>query len=466
MTFLIGIACLVVFLMQGSDHQRRTDAWQFYRQSGLLEIESNAFLADLEKRGKTDVIAKLGASGKRDRIQLAMAMEADRDFMRRLRDNQVISANQQEYTRWRDNRKQFENLRSRIFTERYALVPGNPQPITVFSHMFLHGDVMHLAGNMAVLFVVGYTVEAALGPLGFLVLYLLGGVGAALPDLVLPSQGFQFSLGASGAISAVMAAYVVLFGLRRINFFYWVVVFFGTARWPALFVLPIWLFNEAAQKLVFNPGNNVNYAAHFAGLVVGAMLTGAYRWSRRGRSAEIVHRQDADAALNALRQQADSHIGEMQFAAASRVYRQMFSEHRTTDEGLAAEYLHIARLTRHTGFIADATQWLARLATQPNNGISPAFLASALNGGKPVVMPKLSSRRWEMVIGRLIAGRQLEAADALLVRLATRPGFEAETPGLIDRLVDAFRATDQEEKAQALMQFAKKLAARPARSGT
>jgi membrane associated rhomboid family serine protease len=446
-TLAIMLLCLLAFFMQGTDGQRYAKAWDFYQKSGIDKQEANAYLADLESRKETEkanIQRRRVAAGKFDAS--VRAMEDDRDFMQRLRNNQVIRPENPDYALWRGNRTHFENLRARVVTENYALEGQNPRLSTLFTHMFLHGDIMHLAGNMAVLFVVGYTVEAALGPLGFLALYLLGGLGAALPDLLLSNHGYRLSLGASGAISAVMAAYLVLFGRRRINFFYWLLFFFGTARWPALVILPVWLAKELLQRFVLDQGGNTNYLAHFAGFVSGALLIGAYRWKNKGRSASMVHQQDSAQAIAEIRQQAEKFVADMQFGPAALQYRKLFAEHHLLDMASAEEYLRIARLTRQTELLAEANRYLLKAAASDPKSITPARLAEALAAG-PGSTPRLAPAQWESLMARLIGGRQFEAAEHLVLRLLALPETRAAARQQAGQLAEALAASDQPERA-------------------
>lgn len=455
-TLLIMLLCLLAFFMQGSDDQRYAQAWRFYQQSGTAQLEMTAYLAELERQQKTETATKLRRLAAASPVPAYQEMENDGDFMRRLRGNRVITPERADYPLWRSNRSHFEKLRQRVVTENYALNGQEPRLVTLFTHQFLHGDIMHLSGNLAVLFIVGYTVEAALGPLGFLALYLLGGLGSALPDVLLPATGYRLSLGASGAISAVMAAYLVLFGRRRINFFYWLLFFFGTVRWPALVILPIWLANELLQKFVLDRGGHVNYLAHFAGLLSGALLIGAYRWHHRGRSAALVHRQDAEQAIEAIRRQAEKYVAEMQFGPAALQYRKLFAEHRPTAPALAAEYLRIARLARQPELQAEANRLLLKAAARDPQSIAPDLLAEALNGG-PGSTPRLTPAQWESLLGRLIDGQQLEAAERLLLHLFAHPETAAATRRQAHRLAQVYSAGGQPERAAPLL----RLAARP-----
>ena len=439
-TLTIMILCLIAFLMQGSDQQRSAAAWRFYQESGTAKLELSAYQADLQAQGKKPL------NGHPEMIY--RKMEDDFGFMQRLRGNRVITPAHPEYAKWRSDRTHFEALRARVVTENYALNGREPTITSLFSHMFLHGDIMHLSGNMAVLFVVGYTVEAALGPLGFLALYLLGGLGAALPDVMMPSDAYRLSLGASGAISAIMAAYLVLFGKRRINFFYWLIFFFGTARWPALAILPIWLANELLQNFVFNRGANINYMAHFAGLLSGALLIGVYRWRRRGKTAEIVHRQDDEQAIGELRQRAEDLVAKMQFGPAALQYKRLFAEYPQQVAGdLATEYLRIARLSRQDELEADARRQLLLAAARQPKSVAPALLADVLQGANT---PRLSATQWDSLLARLIDSRQFDTAENLLLRLFPHQDIRSTTLRQANRLINAFEAAGLTERAAPL----------------
>lgn len=451
-TLALMLLCLIAFFMQGGDPQRYEKALHFYQASSLSELELAAYQADLTRRWQNDKADALRQHRGKRGFSALQTMESDHDFIERLRSNRVITPEHPGFARWRSDRDHFEALRARVVTENYALNGHHPTLATLFSHMFLHGDILHLSGNLAVLFVVGYTVEAALGPWGFLGLYLLGGLGSTLPDILWPSQSYALSLGASGAISAIMAAYLVLFGRRRINFFYWLLFFFGTARWPALAILPIWLANELLQKFVFSPNSNVNYLAHFAGLLSGALLVAAWRWKRQGRSAETVHRQDHEAAVTATRQQAERLIAKLQFGPAALQYRKLFTELQAGNTALAEEYLRIARLACQPELEADAQRHLLREAANNTRSITPARLAEALDC-PPGNTPRLSPRQWENLLARLIEGRELDAAERLLLRLLPHPETRPLMLRQTGRLANAFISDGQTERAAPLQRL-------------
>ncbi|MFV0371935.1 MAG: rhomboid family intramembrane serine protease [Azonexus sp.] len=452
-TLAIMALCLLVYFVQGADDRRYGAALEFYQKSSLGKLESAAYRAALAQQN--DGGQALERFDRQPFVARLRQMESDADFMARLRGGRVILPEHPEHASWQRDRKQYEQLRARVFTEQYALQGKNPSLATLFSHMFLHAGIMHLAGNMAVLFVVGYTVEAALGRRAFLGLYLLGGLGSAVPELFHTGPELRLALGASGASSAVMAAYLVLFGRRCIDFFYWLFFFFGTVRLPALAILPLWLANELLQRYVLDVDGKVNYLAHFAGFVSGALLVGLYRWRRRGRSAALVHAQDRAEAMAALRRQAEQRVAALQFDKAALHYRALCARFAGNDPTTLSEYLRIAHLSRQPEFTADASRRFVTAAAAEPSAFAPDQLARALLEENP---PALDVAQWQALFSRIIDGRQLDAAETLLLRLYMQTGKDqALRPALrkvARKLGEAFRQAGQPERAEPLWRLA------------
>lgn len=447
-TLLLIVLCLVGFLMQSGDGRREAEALRFYQGSSLPGVEMPAYVADLAKR---DGVAadKLDAAWKKRQLMVVwQAMERDRPFMERLKAGQVVSASDPAYPQWRQDRQRYEALRQRIVTERFSLKPHEPTAVTLVTHMFMHGGLMHLAGNMAVFFMVGYTVEAALGAWGLLGLFLVGGLGAALPDVMAPPTGYSLSLGASGAISAVMAAYVVLFGWRRINFFYWFLFIFGTTRWPALTILPVWLGNELFQRFVLDRSGHVNYLAHFAGLVCGALLIGAYRWRRGGKTAASVRQVDRRQEMEQLRQRAEGAVAKLNFVQAATDYR-LLARLSPEDVQVVLEYLRVARLAGQDDILADAAGRVVALGGRQPRALSGEQLADALACLHPR-LPKLSASHWAGILGRLVDSRHLDMAEQLLLQLLARPETAGLGPAMLHRLAEAYCAIGEIERGKRL----------------
>jgi len=164
--------------------------------------------------------------------------------------------------------------KSEPVVEKYAYVPASPTLLTAFSSMFLHGDWMHLIGNMLFLWIFGDNVEARLGSIGYLFAYLAAGlVGALVHGLSDPTSAIP-SLGASGAISGVQGLYVVAFPRNRIKMlfvYYYVNVFFL----PAVWVVGFWFVVNDLLPFFLGRGllaDNVAHGAHIGGFLSGLVL--------------------------------------------------------------------------------------------------------------------------------------------------------------------------------------------------
>ena len=168
---------------------------------------------------------------------------------------------------------------------RYALVPAAPRPAAWIAHMFLHGGLAHLVGNLWMLVLFGDDVEDRMGPLRFLAFYLLCGLAAAAVHVETSAGSPLPVLGASGAIAGVMGAYLVMFPRARLvvmlpPFFWWLF------ELPAVIYLGVWFYLQVAQGSVGlgdEVAGGVAWWAHAGGFVAGLLLFGLFvrrdRWS-------------------------------------------------------------------------------------------------------------------------------------------------------------------------------------------
>jgi membrane associated rhomboid family serine protease len=158
--------------------------------------------------------------------------------------------------------------------------PGEAGPVptylTVLTSMFMHGGILHLAGNMLFLWIFGNNVEDAMGRVKFVLFYLAGGVAAlALQTLVGPNAAVP-TVGASGAIAAVLGGYILLYPRARVITLIFIILFFTILELPAMVVLGLWFLEQAvfgATNLT-NPtggGGGVAYFAHIGGFAFGLL---------------------------------------------------------------------------------------------------------------------------------------------------------------------------------------------------
>ena len=158
-------------------------------------------------------------------------------------------------------------------------VSGTPdeQPsvwATIFTSMFMHGSVLHIAGNMLFLWIFGNNVEDSMGHVKFTIFYLAGGVAAALAQFAIggPDEAVPM-LGASGAIAAVLGGYALLYPRARVLTLIFIVIFVTILRLPALLVLGAWFALQLldASSQVGESGGGVAVWAHIGGFVFGLL---------------------------------------------------------------------------------------------------------------------------------------------------------------------------------------------------
>jgi membrane associated rhomboid family serine protease len=142
--------------------------------------------------------------------------------------------------------------------------------VTILTSMFLHGGFLHLLGNLWFLWIFGPSIESALGSRRFVALYLVSGIAAALAQAALHPLAHIPMLGASGAISGVLAAYVSLFPRRRIDTFAFVFVL----PIPALFIVLEWFAINLLRGIgsLNHTGGGVAWWAHIGGFLAGLVL--------------------------------------------------------------------------------------------------------------------------------------------------------------------------------------------------
>jgi membrane associated rhomboid family serine protease len=160
------------------------------------------------------------------------------------------------------------------------VVNDPPTWFTALSSMFMHGGLLHIGGNMLFLWVFGNNVEDAMGRVKFLAFYIVGGLAAmALQVAVGPNETVP-SVGASGAVAAVLGGYLLLYPRARVLTLVFLFVFFTFIQIPAMFFLVIW-FGEQVLFGYFNQvnptggGGGVAYFAHIGGFLFGVLTVKA-----------------------------------------------------------------------------------------------------------------------------------------------------------------------------------------------
>lgn len=447
---LIVLNVVVYFATLGRDNESARQAYSYYLESDLPSIELSRYVSEQERRQRHDAHSLRAAlDGKRPFVVL-QTMENDAGFMRRLRAQEIVRPDASEYAHWRTARQRYETLRERGTSQRFGFKPAAPTFSSLIVHMFLHGSLMHLIGNMAVLFAVGRLVEETLGKSRFLLFYLLCGCGGAALDWVIDTQRMIPGIGASGAISGVMAMFVMLYGRRKIRFFYWLLIYFDFFTAPAILMLPVWMGWELYQYL--NAGNSqVNYLAHLGGFLSGTLLIAAQR--RLGRELSprpAASGRPTDDTLSAERQRLAAHLENLRFEAA------MHSARRCTrlapdDVGLLDQYYMLARAQPAGDDYHRAAAQIFALATKAEHSefVHRTF-KDYLQTARPAV--RIKSAQLAMLARAFARHGHLDDAERLSLALARREADHAALPALLLLLAESHRRTGDRTRYEALLE--------------
>lgn len=161
-------------------------------------------------------------------------------------------------------------------------VPHVATPLPVYfnflSSMFMHGDVMHIFGNMMFLFIFGDNLENLLGHVRYAFFYIVCGFAAAVAQIMMDPDSIIPMLGASGAISGVLGGYILLFPQRKVR----AIIFNFLTTVPAFVALGIWIVYQLITGYFSDPSTGgVAYAAHIGGFFAGLALVKVFAIGRR-----------------------------------------------------------------------------------------------------------------------------------------------------------------------------------------
>ncbi len=330
-TLGLMMACVMVFLFyQGADDRKLDAAIEQYLDGNLLALEAPAYEDYLQREirfegDRQSVLELQEFQALREQDEQgwqAVTLLFDRDYYQYLQDNRDLIWSVAERNQWSEQRGAIEEQWiSRMSAFQLGLVPSDLSLYTLITYQFLHGGWGHIIGNLLFLFLLGFTVERALGPGKFLVAYLVCG---ALSGLVFTafSMGSQIPLvGASGSISGLMGMYVAIYGLQKIRFFYFLGVYFNYFRAPAIAMLPVWLGKEIYDYW-FAGATGIAYMAHAGGLLAGAALVWLLgkSWLQVKEEFFEPEPEQQDEQFTRGYAQAMASVGRMEFDLARRQF--------------------------------------------------------------------------------------------------------------------------------------------------
>ncbi len=148
--------------------------------------------------------------------------------------------------------------------------------LTLLTSMFMHGGLLHLGGNMLFLWIFGNNVEDAMGHVKFVLFYLLGGVAAMGLQVAIDPDAAVPTIGASGAVAAVLGGYILLYPRARVVTVIFIVFFFTILELPAMLILGFWFLQQIAFGALdladpTSGGGGVAYFAHIGGFAFGLL---------------------------------------------------------------------------------------------------------------------------------------------------------------------------------------------------
>ena len=446
-TLLLILAnCFVFFFLQAGDEKSDQEAAQYYFSSDLPNSELTRYSSYLENGGDPAESQQFRELfDKRDRSALLL-MENDVKFMRDLRAGNIVTQQDPDYTSWIAQRAEYESRRS--FTSRYVYQVDEHSLVKGFVSTFMHGGFDHLFGNMLVLFLVGFLVESVTGKTFFVLAYLASAFAAdVMFGLTAPGHS---CLGASGAIAGVMGLYSVIFGLRKIDFFYSLGFYFDYVRAPAIALLPLWLGNELYQFFT-EEGAHIAYMAHFGGLVCGAVMGGLYRWQRPALIEN--HHQEAESKEMDSKafQRGMGYLGEMEFQKALGVFKALQERHphdanltrlifRAAKADPSSEDYHRAALK-----LLAAPEMDAATSNQTH-----AVFQEYLNCAKP--SPRLGHDLIAKLAKRFAGSSHCDDAEKLAGLLQRLAPQHAELPGVLLALARGHYREQRKDRFEATLQ--------------
>lgn len=410
---LVVINLLVYLLFQSGDRAAYERVAEHYFSSPLPQVELPRYAAYLERNNDPRAVqvlrvARSGASDD-DAYSVLLAMQHDRGFMKELNAGAIVRRDDPGFAQWHEQRERFEAQMSQIVTERFSLQPGSSNVLRVITYQFLHGDAVHLLGNLVILLLAGPFAEAALGRIRFLLAYLASGAIAGAVHLLI---GGSALIGASGAIAGTVAMVAVMYGTRRVPVLYWLLVYSSTARVPALLLLPVWVGFEALQW-VLSPGDRGAFDAHIAGFISGAAIAWLLQPTDQRRVDRILDEQDAPPPAerrSTLLQEAQQAAARLDTRRAARAYAELLEEDPNSTQHATA-YFNMALLGRDKDTLLDAALRVLWIRTRhARTELRPVYSQMS----QPHVLKALPVDEQLRLARRLVATREDAAALRVL----------------------------------------------------
>lgn len=447
LALLVVFNVLIFTLYQSGDDTKLETAVEQYIKLEYFELEwpqYQAYLKQQEREAELDELEPLyQLYQEQGSYELPYVMLSDKGFYPYLIEHldQLFDRRAYDYG-WRDNRAKLHQAINSVSYQRFGLVLDDLSWYGFVTHQFMHGGTMHLVGNMVFLIICGFAVEAAIGHALFLGLYLLSGIaGAALFAFV--DQGSGTLVGASGAISGVMAMYLWVFGLKQIKFFYWFYFLVGYIRLPALLILPLYIGREL-YAFYFDTGSNVAFMAHAGGFIAASIAMALLVFLRpKVLDQEYIEQDQETDPYQKKLAEIYSAIEELQFKQVQRLVAELKLEEGESFELLMLEYNaakvfdadKAAELAVQLLLFAKPTQqelWQQKQLWLENTQLSDAFSA--------VQLTKLGMR--------FVASDSIQIAESIFQNLDLAQALEHDVGIFARKLAVFYQRANESQKAR------------------
>ncbi|MGL1931850.1 MAG: rhomboid family intramembrane serine protease [Desulfotalea sp.] len=443
---LIILNALIFFILQADDGNKHKKAFQFYHSSGLNNIELNAYQTYLVDRGIYVPDESLKKPQRKNALTIKML--ADDKFTNLLENNKIITSNNKIFKKWRSKRDQFKSLKDQIMSQRFGYSPSRGNYVALFTCMFLHGGIMHLIGNMAFLWLVGAILEKTLGGINFIVLYILTGIFASLAfGLANPSSPGPL-IGASGAISGLMGAYGIIFGMRKIRVFYSLGFYFNYANIPAITLFPVWLIIEIF-RLITNKGSNVAYMAHIGGLLSGICIGLVYRYYFHEKIDSIFKHEDDKGQIEELLGHGMEKVFNLELQKARKDFKKVLS-HEPHNQIAIRQLFDIDKTTPHSPSFHQSCHRL--LAIIPINNMSE-YLNIFEEYKQKTGAPQLTKDILERLCYGYLTTKNLKNASKCVSVMAKRYPENSLLPGYLKQLGNNYLESNNQVDAKKCFSF-------------
>ncbi|AOE50552.1 rhomboid family protein [Kangiella sediminilitoris] len=283
---LILINIFAYIFLQGQDNEIFEEAYDSYTEAELLTQEKTAF-EEYALEHRIDVYQSIQGNSMLPDEYLVQIILQDKHFANHIQNLSSYSLE------WRQKREKVNNILEETSLYQYAYYPSDPSIFTAFTHMFMHGGIDHLVGNMLFLFLFGFNLELILGRGKTLSLYILSGLAAVLFFGFTTKDPYTPLVGASGAIAGLMGGFGGWYGLKNIRYFYWFFVIFDYIKLPAALVFLFWLGKEFIMSTIQD--DNVAYMAHFGGLLAGFLCAISFKLLSKPSQAATENTEENEA---------------------------------------------------------------------------------------------------------------------------------------------------------------------------